>query len=147
MKKAASVTLLLLLVACGGGGAGDSGPTKADFIAAADAICADATTKTEALDAPESIDDVKDFGEKADEIGAAEMADLRALDVPAGDEDQIDPIFDKFQEGFDLLGELVDAAESQDQVRIQQIIEDADKIQTEGNALAEAYGMKDCSEE
>ena len=141
MRRGATALIVVTLGACGGS------VSEAEFIAAADDLCAAMRAGMEALPAPQSLGEVKAFGDQAAQIGAEAMADLRALEVPKGDEREVDAIFDKFQEGFDLLRQLVEAAEAKDEVRVQQLLGEAETLQKEGNDLAATYGMKDCAEE
>ena len=90
IKRSAIAALAILacalgLIACGGddseGATAEAGLSKEDYLAKADAIC---------LDVNKRLDATKDFEKDGPAIIEQGIGDLRALPVPAGDEDTVD---------------------------------------------------------
>lgn len=102
---AVSLAALLLVAGCGGS---DSSPTKAEFIKQADAICKKQDNRKGKeiedflLKAGEKTLTIAQQGEMATDVILpplrTEADELAELDVPEGDEDTVDAIFDEFDE-------------------------------------------------
>lgn len=151
---AAPLTLLLLAlgpVSCGGGG--DDAPTKAEFGADADKVCATAekqlgqigeNAKTRA-EVAAAIDKVIDATQKS-------LDDLKALDRP---DDAAGEAADKFvaslesdiaDKGIPALEKLRNAAKSGDNAAAQQAAAELQAIDSgDTDKLARAAGAKGCA--
>ena len=124
----------LALAACGGGD--DDKPTKAEYIAKADAVCKTADEKIQA-------DAQKEFGnqqptpaqitkyQKEKVIPALEQQsdDLRGLDKPEGDEDELNALYDS-------LDKAIEGAKTAPTID--------DQTFADANKKADAYGFKEC---
>ncbi|MGK2932061.1 MAG: hypothetical protein ACSLFD_04745 [Solirubrobacterales bacterium] len=153
MKKLPLLLTLVLViassvvfVACGGddSSSDDSGeavPTKAEFIAQADEICAagdqainDAGTEQFGDKMP-SEDKLADFAsETVIPNIEQQLADLRELTPPEGDEDTVNSVWDSLDEGIATLEEDPAAGFGDDNP-----FEDA-------NQQAQAYGFEACGD-
>jgi broad specificity phosphatase PhoE len=106
---------LLAVVAIGPvAGCGDAGPTKAQYTARANALCARISKqigpKLEAYDAAYAIDTSDEGQEK--QLAAVllpvlerVLEQLRALDRPAADDDELDDLFDAYEEALERTKE------------------------------------------
>jgi len=149
---AAPLTVLLLALgpaACGG----DDAPTKAEFGADADKVCAAAEkhlgeigqNATSRAEIAAAIDKVIDETQKS-------LDDLKALDRPDGAAGEAAGKFvDSLQsdiegKGIPALEKLRDAAKSNDQAAAQKAAEDLRAIDSsDTDKLARAAGAKGCS--
>jgi hypothetical protein len=106
MVRTGSAALLLTLglVACGGG---DDDVTKAEWTAAANAVCAEGRAKVEALGPPPVSDFSKlpEFARKAVDIVTEQVRQLRALELPEEDRDQIRDVLDRAEKLADRAKE------------------------------------------
>jgi hypothetical protein len=127
---------LALLVGCGGG---EKHPTKADFVAKANAICA---TGNKQIDADlKAVGDNPSEQEMQDAIKTklipnveSQLDDIRDLGSPKGDEDKVKAIVDNAQSAADKVKE--------DPSLLTQ--EGADPFE-EANRLAGDYGLSECA--
>ena len=128
----------LALGACGDDD--DGGTTKAEFIEKADAICAEGEEQSqqlarEGLQNPQNPtgQEVLDILDKLVPIQRDTIAQVRELEKPEGDEDEIDAIYDAAQAANDK-------AKADPSLLTQ---EGADPF-ADANAKARAYGLKAC---
>lgn len=129
------------LAACGGDDSSDA-PTKAEFIADADAICTKGDDELQK--AGEEL-----FGNKSpnkDELISftedtivpnieQQAADLRELTPPEGDEDEIGSLLDSLDNGVTAIADDPAAALSRDQNPL-----------ADANEKAQAYGLTSCGD-
>jgi hypothetical protein len=150
---AAPLTTLLLalgLAACGGG---DDAPTKAEFGADADKVCAAAEKQlgeigqnaTSRAEVAKAVDKVIDETQKS-------LDDLKALDQPegaAGDaaEKFVDSLESDIEDkGIPALEKLRDALKSNDQAAAQKAAQELQAIDSgDTDKLARAAGAKGCA--
>ena len=140
-----ALALTVGLAACGG----DSGPSKAEFIQEADAICAAAAERAAPVIA-ESLPDPQNPtpAQLLDAIRAAipiqreTIARVADLERPEDDEAEIQDYIDKAEAG------LEEAEQIQDPQAAVAALEGADTPQDpfyEANQAAEEYGFDDCA--
>jgi predicted small lipoprotein YifL len=146
MKKLLTTLIVALvplaLAACGGDE--DKGPSKADYIEKADAICARSDKETNAI-FEAGITDPQD--PDPDEAQAAiqealpivkkDLAEVKALEKPKGDEEQIDAIWAAVDTGVSNL-EVAGADPDTAAAAL------GTEPFAESEKLADAYGMKAC---
>jgi hypothetical protein len=134
---------------CGGsednGSDGDERPTKAEWIAQADALCKESFAEAEAIPPPQS--DAK-FDEYLVQVLAVTRRfdpKFRALQAPEGDEDEIRNLVHLNEQGTQLFEELLNAVRAGDSAKIERIIEQGTANAAEFAAAANAYGSKECA--
>jgi hypothetical protein len=129
-----------LFAGCGDDDKGPKAPTKSAYIQRADAVCragnAELNRKAnERLNDTSAPEEVKRFGlEVLIPNIEAQLAKLRELPVPEGDEKQIEAVWDAAQKGLDGL-----KADPEEFVRAGQ----PESFKTTSR-LAAAYGFKVC---
>jgi hypothetical protein len=134
--------MALALAAAGCGGDDDKGPTKAAYIAKADAICKASDAKIEAaagqIADPNDAEAVKAFV-TATLIPNVEgqVKELRALDKPKDDADEIDAIYDAVEAGV--------AKGKSDPASLLSATTGVSPF-ADANTKAQAYGMKSCGQ-
>jgi hypothetical protein len=136
--------------ACGGDGGSDA-PSKDDFIAQADQICADYTASADAKDAEfQATIDSGDFDgaadlfiETTDEITTS-LDEIEAIGIPEGDEETIDEWISLGREQVVIAGEIAESIRAEDAPAIQAGLKEGEALQKEADAIADDYGMIDC---
>ena len=140
-------TAALALSACGG----DSGPSKDAFIEEADAICAEASDRSEETARDEFSnqedprpDEVLAAVKKLIPIQRESIADVRALEMPEDDEAEINDLLDQADAALDDAEEEVDTpAEA---VAVVQSSDTPEDPFYEVNRAMADYGFEECSE-
>jgi hypothetical protein len=141
MKKTNALLPMLLIAGAVLGGCGSDTPSREEYIADADAICqqADADLETVAQDQfgtkPPNRQQLTQFTE--DEVIPnieAQLAELRELDPPEGEEEQVAEIYDTLEQALEEFKADPD-------------IENPPAGIAEANRLAEEYGLEVCGNE
>jgi hypothetical protein len=160
LRAAATGLLVLAFVGCGGGddaastGVADEQPTKREYLARGDAICADAQAdlarmqpKIEAASAAESEDEQARLSGQVwrEQLRILESfgGRIKALGAPRGDEEQVSEFVRSLDEAK-ALGDKVVARLEDGKDPSQDLIEEYARTAYRGNELARAYGFKVC---
>jgi hypothetical protein len=139
---AGAAAIALLAVGCG---KEESGPSAAEYTAAADRLCLRAQERVEELDDDfQDFDDVKLFAANAAKIGDALLTDLKNLEVPDELAEKVDEFNGEFTNGMRLIRRLGKAAEDEDEGRIEEIAEEVEDQDKRLEALAEDIGYEEC---
>lgn len=141
-----ALVVALSFAACGG----DDGPSKDEFIQEADAICAEGEERAQEIvqsgfSDPQNptAEEVLALIQKLVPIQRETIADVRELEQPEGEEDEINSILDQAEAATD------EAAAINDPQQAVAAIQAADTPQDpfyEANQAAAEYGFDDCSE-
>jgi hypothetical protein len=149
--RSAVAGLLLAVSGCGsddGGGA----LTKEEWIASADAICADMMAQEEEIPEPQSVEEMVAASEEFFEITRAGIGELKDLGAPEGDEGAVAEIVAAFEDLVAAGDAFIDAvvesgsldemsAEAEDAFR------DLETAQQQAKETAESYGLTGCFQE
>ena len=136
-----SVLFLLLVpvaAACGGGG-----PSRDDFLDAANAVCVDSNEETEDIDPPESLEDAIAYADDAKEVVADRVLDLDEVEVSGDDEEAFTEYLDSLEEERDALIELA-GADAED--GLEALIGEVKDLEDENRELADDLDLDDCGE-
>ena len=139
-----------MLAGCGGDGGdgGNGGALTSDELAAqANAICADTEEQIDAIEAPQTLEQLADSTEQVQEIFDAGLADLRELEPPADLQADFDEFISVNEEQSARLGEVVEAARANDEERVAQIAEEGEQAETRSDELARAFGAEECADD
>ena len=163
----AATVLVCLLAAAGCGGSSTSTATqtvtvghtqeltKAEWIAKADAICAETQEETAPLkaeanalkEAPENASTYQKLAEVL-KAGTAsipkETTALRALEPPSGDQGIIQKMIGTVEANATLGESMADALENSDLGRFEALNEQAKENTIKAKGLAQGYGLKVC---
>lgn len=138
------VVAALGLGACGSEDEGD-GPSKADYVATANSLCAMFNLRTEALgreilqgDDP-SVAEMQAFVRRTAPLVEENLKRLRALEAPAADRARVDEIYDTAERE---LRAFARAATDRDAAR--DLLADFDPFER-ANRLARDYGLGECA--
>lgn len=113
-------------------------PSREEYIATTDTLCADAQIEAEAIPADDNqIAALIDLGEQL-------VADFGDVPVPEGDEEQIGALEALFEEQLVLLEDLAAAAQAGDQATFDAVLAEVGALEAEADALAAEYGFEEC---
>jgi hypothetical protein len=135
-----AVALILVAAGCGGGG----GPSKADYIKHADAICLDATKKLRSLGSPSTPAQVERFAAKAVPIIEDHLRQARALKPPKEVAADANRVFDNVEQAVHLVTRISSAARKNDPAQIQSLVAQAAALSARSGAAAKRVGFKEC---
>lgn len=142
-----------LLAGCGGSNDSDS-VSKEDFIAQANAICAEFTkqsdqAKAEFDEAFNSGDTEKAgdlFQQQSDRMSAA-VDEMATLEKPADDKDTLDEFVDLSRQQADTMGQVADALRSGDESTLNDLVAEAEETENRSDEIADSYGLTECGSE
>jgi hypothetical protein len=137
------LTALVLVAGCGG----DEGMSREEFISEADAICQEFDQRVEAVDEPQSADDIERYVNEVRPVIEDGLNDLKELQPPEEIEEQWNELVAKNEEGLQMLDDLAEAGTSGDEARLQQITEDATRRDNESDRIARQIGLQECTGE
>ena len=118
--------------------------TRAEFVAQADAICRKYEARLDALGQPEDVGELRSFADRALPIARDGREELGELSPPAELEEDYDAWLEQGNEAIEIVERLRDAAEDGDQAEIQQIAQEAQRVDAESNRLAGELGFEQC---
>jgi hypothetical protein len=163
MTRVVLLVAVLLLVGCGGddGSSGEDGiadkqPTKKEYLARGDAVCADAQAElarlqpkidqARAASGEEQTRLLEEIWREQIRILDSFSSELKALGAPPGDEERVREFVGSLDEGERLGREITSHVEDGEEPP-QSLINDYAQAAYRGNALARAYGFKVCGKE
>lgn len=120
------------------------GSSKAEFVAAADDACREADDAIRELGTPRVEEGVLDYVEQAGEVSDDLVAELRALDPPEADREEVDGMIDGIERATDLLDPLARATVDRDAEELQELQQEVGQITDEVSEFAESYGFEVC---
>ena len=149
---AIAAALALLATACG---KEETGPSAAEYVAAADRLCLRAQERVDELDDDfQDFDDVKRFAANAAKVGDALLTDLNNLEVPEELAEKVDEFNGEFTSGMRLVRRLGKAAEDAGSAppedlekhseRVEEIVEEIEDQDKRLEALANDIGYEEC---
>lgn len=148
LAAALAAVVVLVVAACGGGddssGSSSEPPTQEEFVAAADAVCAEADEKIEALGEPESLEDIGAFLRDGSDIFDEQIDGLRAVGAPEGEEETLNRALELLEQVNGAAKDAAAAFEEGDLAAGQEILESVDPIGEELDGLAADLGLEVC---
>jgi hypothetical protein len=147
---------LTMSVALLGGCGGDSGRSKSDYIAEADAFCK--KQDAEARERNQKIQDIATSAKSEDEFFEKVVPELddgadwardqqeafTKIEPPAADKATIDKINSTNAEALAKLEDAIDAARDSDLDKFTKLAGEEQRIDERANAMAKDYGFKQC---
>ena len=146
-------------------GCGDTGPTKAEFIAQADAICADLDRRAERIgaDRARTPDELIAQSRQIHQLVRDGVSRLRALELPENEQDRrgaqryIDSVsaaerpaghLEHASRNLEAAVRERDAAQARSAlVELQQGFREVDRVGDRSDRVARGYGFKKCGQE
>jgi hypothetical protein len=126
-------------------GGSTGGATKEEFIAQADALCAEASAKFGALTEPATPEEAGPFLTDAIAINEALYADLTAVEAPDGDNGESAKVLAGLEAITGQMKILLAAIEAKDAEAIQTNYDKLGVVTDDANATAAAYGLVACA--
>lgn len=153
---AVAVSGLLALAGCGG----SSGPSKAQYVAKADAICTTAHTQTAPLiqqvaaagaslasggaGAASGARRLASVVQRLHDVAAAGLAQLRALRQPSGDHAAIERFLTPLASVVDAIGQAATALGSGQAPQALALLQQVAPVAQQVASAAQAYGLTQC---
>ena len=131
-------------VAAGCGGGGGDRLSQEEFVAAADAICAEANEQLGDLPDPETFEDIVELADQAIPVQEDAIEQLRELQPPEGSQEAFDRAIDLLEQQAELGNQLREAAEAEDAGQITELISSLDPIDEEADQIATDLGLQEC---
>jgi predicted component of type VI protein secretion system len=119
-------------------------PSKEDFIADADAICAAKSDEADAIEQPTDLAGSGPYFEQITEIQRAEVEEIEALEAPEEDADVLNDFIGTQEELADIFVRLADSSNAGDQDAFDAALADATSVQSRASDLAQEYGFQNC---
>jgi hypothetical protein len=120
------------------------GPSKEEFIADADAICAAKSDEADAIEQPTDLTDTGPYFEQITEIQRDEIEEINALEAPEEDAETLEGFIGTQEELADIFVRLADSANAGDQAAFDAALADATTVQSRASDLAQDYGFRNC---
>lgn len=133
------------LAACGGDGGDEL--SAAELREQADAICADAEEKVEAIPEPQSLDDVETYLDRVVPIFRDQISRLQELNPPEELQEDWDRAMDLNEENLEAAEDAQQAAEDGDQEGVREALERGGRHEQELDRLAGRLGLQTCGDE
>ena len=133
LRPVAVLGILLALALLGAACAADEALSKDEYIAQGNAICEVTNARFEAIasefyaDLPEDstpeefVEVFAEFSDEGTAVSEGQLADLRDLAAPEGDEELLAALYDDLEAVLGALNELADAAAAGDPAAIEQL--------------------------
>lgn len=136
------VAVMLAATACG-----NDALSKEEYIERADAICRETERQTQDLERPRTPEELAGFVDEAERVTADLLRQLRDLQPPEEDRQEIDALLNKIQEALGYLPSIARAAEERSAARIKQLGRELREVSSEANEMARDYGFQVCGRE
>lgn len=136
---AGALVVVTLAASCG-----QSGPSKAEYIAQGDALCVGVRHQLDAIPAPSTATQIAAYLDRSLAINRGMLARLRSLTPPPGDEQAVRKVLSDF-DGILAKGKSAEAtAASGDDTATDVAIKELAMSVEKAGAEARAYGFKSC---
>lgn len=146
-RRAVSILAALVLMVAACGGDGEAGAlTKAEWVAAANGICVEMFRELDSIPEPETQGEAGEAGIRVTEIHRAALADLRALEPPAGEQARVAQILDAAQAVIEWGSEFTEALAAGEEDRAGELLAEGERLVDEADGLFGDYGLQDCLE-
>jgi hypothetical protein len=132
--------LLIFVSGCGG----DDGLTQEEFISEAEAICEEFDRRVEEVDEPQSADDVERYVNEVRPVVEDGLNELTELQPPEELEEQWNELVAMNDQSLEALDDLGQAAVNRDEARLQEIVEEASRRDSESDRVAGEIGLENC---
>jgi hypothetical protein len=122
----------------------EAGETQSTWAEQADAICAEAQARIDALPQPtDPLAAAAQIGQVS-AIVREEIADLRELEAPAGQSERVQRFLGALGRGANSLDRLVQAMTANDEDGVNRFIEEGEAAATQAQREADALGLTVC---
>lgn len=130
------------LAACGGDGG--ERLSESEWIARADAVCAEAQGEIDALPEPTNAAELAEQARQAVGIAERQLARLRGLRPPEAAEADYEAMLDLTERQIEITGEIAAAAAARDQAAVEELVAEGEAVDDQADELAAGYGFDSC---
>lgn len=129
------------VAACGG----DEALSKDEFVKQANAACTKYDEKEKEIGEPGSVEEIPEYADKLGNEFDTLKSELDELEPPEELADDYDKLLATADDARSTLDDFKKAAEENDEAKIQQIGEEAERKDKESDALATKLGLTACA--
>ena len=137
------ILVAVLAAGCAGGGA----LSKKQYVSKLNAMCRDFSRQEREIGEPQTLDDLVAKGPRIldafEQAIADKVGNLKASDEISDQADRLAVIADQQR---DVLGELVDAAKSNDVAKVGELVSKNQALNKESGSIARKLGAEACAE-
>jgi predicted small lipoprotein YifL len=137
----AALLAALAIAACGGGG---DELSKSELVSQADKICKDTSEQLDKIPTPNKPSDLSEYGQKASDVIGDGTKKLKELQPASDVKKDYDTFTNAAERQKELASDLAGVAKSGDRAKIQSVLTDAQKADSDGKAAAGRIGFKEC---
>jgi hypothetical protein len=138
----ALLVLFALVVAAGCGG--DDKPSKEEFAADLDNVCAKSNEKVQKVKAPKTVKEIGTFTRATRPILEDSIKEAEDLELPEEDADEFEAYIQSSKESLSELDDLEKAADAGDVKEVRRVFAETTKGNNERDAQAKELGLKKC---
>jgi hypothetical protein len=121
--------------------------TREEWIEQADAICAEANSRIDAIADPQSAEELATRAEEVIAISEEQLGKLEALTPPPELEPQVGEAIGLIRQQIELVREIATAAVAGDQAQVEAILAEGESLDQRLDALAREIGLTECGSE
>jgi hypothetical protein len=140
----AAIALALGALPAAGCGGGDSGLSREELIARADAICEQYERRTEEVETPQGFEDIEQFAVETRTLIQEAVNQLGELEPPGELAEDYDRWIGQNEENLGLLEDVESAAAAGDEARVRDLLGEAQQASARTDRLAEEIGFEEC---
>jgi hypothetical protein len=135
------------VAACGGdddsSGSG-GGLTQEEWVAAADAICAETTAGVDALPDPQSPEEIGEYFDELTAISQGSVDELRALGPPPELADRFDQALEVLEQQAQIVRDAAELAADGDFAGMEEALASIEPVAKEADEIAIEIGLTEC---
>jgi hypothetical protein len=134
------------LLAATGCGAGDDGRlSEEEFLDRGNRICADLETDLDAVEEPQSLDELSTQLTESQRIFEDALGELRDLRPPEDLQADYDRLLSTGDDALEAIDRVKQAADEGDVAEVQRIVQEAQQADEESDAIARDLGLDACA--
>ncbi|MEO8289648.1 MAG: hypothetical protein ABI649_01470 [Gaiellaceae bacterium] len=144
MRGALAAVGVLALLASGCGGDGGGRLSQSEFQSRANAICAKYQKQLDALQEPQSLDEIPDLVDQALAIIDQEIEEIAALNPPAELQSDFDLMIEQAEKTKKAADDLSEGAKANDQAAVQKALDEGNTASDDADRIAGELGLDSC---
>jgi hypothetical protein len=129
---------------CGGGGGSGEALSKGEFQSQANAICAKYQKQLDALQEPQSLDQIPDLVDQALAIIDQEIEEISRLNPPDEFQGDFNRMIEQAGKTKQAANDLSSAAKANDQAAVQKALDEGNAASDEADKIAGDLGLDSC---